>query len=257
MSRPKRWVEGNVKNGIIEVKLSSWRWFSDLIRQEMLDFKCYIYRGHASERWRLESSLDRAMKKIERQRREIARESHLMNFIKACRGRRGPNSRQISFNDEWWALGQHHGLSTPLLDWTESPFVALYFAFCEISTDGAKYRAIWALAREAIEEISLKIPDKYSDFKIVDPITDENFRLVSQRGMFVKIPSMTTIESAVSESFVGDSEFITLMKILIPNTERTECLRTLNRMNINHLSLFPDIEGAAIHSNTDLHIKDY
>jgi len=41
-----------------------------------------------------------------------------------------------------------------------------------------------------------------------------------------------------------------LTKITIPNKERTECLKYLNKMNINRMSLFSDLDGAAKYINT-------
>lgn len=40
--------------------------------------------------------------------------------------------------------------------------------------------------------------------------------------------------------------------ILIPNDERPACLQALNRMNIHHLSLFPDLNGASRFVNLSL-----
>ena len=40
-----------------------------------------------------------------------------------------------------------------------------------------------------------------------------------------------------------------LEKITIPNKDRINCLKHLNKMNINRMSLFPDIDGSARYIN--------
>ena len=57
------------------------------------------------------------------------------------------------------------------------------------------------------------------------------------------------------ENECAKSTVYELIKISIPDEERDECLRMLDRMNINHLSLFPDVYGASHHCNMALQIS--
>jgi hypothetical protein len=135
MPRPKRWVSSG-GDGVGVVELSSWRYFSDYINLELLDYTAYVYRGQAAAKWTLSPTLDRQLSKIGKAHSQRVRDTHLNAFQFATRGRRGPNPTPITSENEWWALGQHHGLATPLLDWSRSPFVAAFFAFAPDDNDG-------------------------------------------------------------------------------------------------------------------------
>ena len=153
MSRTKRWTWTTDSHGISEVKLTSWKYFGDFIYQEMQSYSAYVWRGQRCENWALESTLDRLLRtaKVSSARSRTFRTQHLEQFKYAARGRRGANPPLLEGDDAWWALGQHHGLPTPLLDWTTSPFVAAFFAFIGESKPQTPSRAIFALRRPTIE----------------------------------------------------------------------------------------------------------
>ena len=93
--------------------------------------------------------------------------------------------------------------------------------------------------------------------EIVEPLSDENDRLVNQGGLFTRSPDGIDIERWVRTNYKGDDKNVRMIKFTIPNEQRSLALRCLNRMNINHLSLFPDLYGASKFCNLDLLIDKY
>lgn len=262
MPRRARWETSPVRNGIGEFRLFSWKYFTDFVYQEMLDFRDYIWRGQRCDSWSLDPTLDRKLKRKSKTRQQAARVAHLRSFQYAARGRRGGAPRSIEDENEWWAIGQHHGLHTPLLDWTASPFAAAYFAFVGQGPDQTRRRAIYAVDGESLQTKSAEIAAAFTGVgrppvaELVRPLSDENPRLVSQAGLFTRSPDGVPLEDWIQEHFEGELVYI-MIKVTIPNKDREVALRSLNRMNINHLSLFPDLYGASRFCNLDLEIATY
>lgn len=273
--------------------MPGWKAFVDYICDQMLDHSKYIWRGQRCDDWILEPTRDRLIRGAKFPVEHIfssfdARQLEQFKF--AVRGRRGPAPPPISDENEndWWALGQHHGLATPLLDWTTSPFVAAFFAFNETSTISTGHRAVFALhaptlegwsARNAeaerarrkerqaeidagaapvmFEQEVLKMPVS-PELVLVRPLSDENQRLVNQGGLFTRLRSQKKMEQWVMDNHpIENADGLSLLKILVPDEARAVCLRTLNRMNINPLSLFPDLGGASRYCNLFSEVENY
>ena len=250
----------DVTPGIHEITLDSFRDFAPLIATEFNNTRRYVWRGQRCDNWPLEPSFSRRTKGKKTDRAKLA-ELQLKRFRRAVRGKRGVNPQNLS-DDELWALGQHFGLATPLLDWTVSPFVALYFAFAETTTqEDSGYRCVFALNKPRVRELSKEVvkgfPDlAYDTVRFFEPEADENARVLSQRGLFSIGPITCAIDEWIEEHCDEHSEDL-LVRILLPEEDRADCLRMLNRMNINHLTLYPDLMGAAHFTNIHLDVLNY
>lgn len=263
MPRKSRWKLKSYDKGVAEIDLFSWGYFGDFIYQRLLDLKSYIYRGHRRTDWKLESTLDRKDKYLPAPARERRVTDHLEHFMYAARGRRGNNPATLVSQNEWWALGQHNGLATPLLDWTTSPYVAAFFAYEKAKHDDTPRRVVLAISQAAIEAKSKELFAAYKgdggpqSIEFFRPLSDENARLVNQGGLFTRAPVGTDIESWVKTHFAAETKRWILIKLTMPSADRIQCLKELNRMNINYLTLFPDLFGASSHANNVFDIPRY
>jgi hypothetical protein len=257
-----RWHAIGSADGIASLRLTTWSAFSEFLdRHVFMDHgraaHRFIWRGQRRSDWPLGSSLDRLFDRLKSRLTkdrpaEVWSQEHLEHFKYAARGRRGLNPPALNEN-EWWAIGQHFGLATPLLDWSHSPYAAAYFAF-EEHEDATDHRVVFGLDRDSVQirnrEIEADSADEGRSFvlELIDPLSDENPRLVSQGAIFTRAPIGIPVDLWIQMVFAGSVSPV-LYRIEIPSDDRAQCLRALNQMNINHLSLFPDLTGASRATN--------
>jgi len=256
-----------IEDGVQERHLGSWQEFVQVILDDFVQRPAYIFRGQAIYGWPLRSSIDRLEARFPQRKNlssaggrdffecaPLSEDEQLRAFRNAARGRLEPALRQATTeDDELWALGQHHGLATPLLDWTMSPFVALFFAFEEQlatvepgSLSESEFRGVYALSTSAVKDPGSAPEEPVQVFSPAYP----SRRLLTQAGVFLKMPRHSDLDPYVREHFEGDDRRAILMKFRIPSTDRARCLVALDKMNINRASLFPDLDGAARYINS-------
>jgi hypothetical protein len=228
---------------------------------------CYIYRGHADENWHLQSTLERNLGCKFGSDSE-KHEKHALNLFESKFHLYDKLNDKPKTKLEWLSIMQHYGVPTRMIDFTTSPYVALYFAIENANKTADKSFAIYALNYREIQKKSLAyikekdksinieyddlsykqdelfndIIDKYSYeiLWVVEPSVS-NLRLDRQSGCFLIAGCKNlSIEDLLSGNTYMD---IDNFKFIIPGNLWDYVYTLLGKMNINSKTIYGDLEG--------------
>ncbi len=210
------------------------------------------YRGQASKNWSLMPGYLRLS--------NSPPESTLIKKFKQSAAMLLDTSPNQSF--DWLFLMQHYGVPTRLLDWSESPLVALYFAVENYGSHTGEDAALWSLKPSELNKNAginnideeFFIPS-FEDIELENysvemlsqntrtqlrPLatiaTRNNPRIQAQHGVFtIHHHEKTPIEE------VGDSNHV--IKYVIPDAARELILKQLSILGFTKFQLFPELSS--------------
>ena len=197
----------------------------------------FLFRGVGDADWSLTTTFDRRFNHVPLEPRLRLWDDLIAEWQQGCVDAGVPPA--VTEDERaLWALGQHHGLPTRMLDWSMSPYVAAFFAFRSHllrSPGGHGQAAVWVLHLENPVWTG-------SGVEVVAAPVLANNRLRNQGGRFTLCRAAVTCLEEYVQRLTAETA---LTRCLIPTDEAAAALGDLDAMGITDHELFPDLTGLA------------
>ena len=207
------------------------------------------YRGQSDLSWSLLPSLARHTNGLTKEQDLIAKFKQNASLL----------LQSAPSNDwDWLTIMQHYRVPTRLLDWTESPLVALYFSVVpHTHADGA----LWVLEPTILNRASRIVPDDENYIPNLDDDIIRNYlpsviraerttslapiAIIGPRNthrMQVQLGVFTIMHrEPISVEQVGNGDHI--RKLCIPHGAKHRLRQELSLLAIDKFQLFPDLQS--------------